>query len=51
MGEDRDVYKLLVVNPKGKRPFGRTRHRWEGGIRMALGEVGWGCGMDSFESE
>jgi hypothetical protein len=30
---------------KGKRPLGRTRHRWEATIKMALRETGWG-GMD-----
>jgi hypothetical protein len=32
----------LVGKPKGKRPLGRTRHRWEDEIRMDLGEIGWG---------
>jgi hypothetical protein len=28
--------------PKGKRPFGKPRHRWENGIRMdCLGGVEW----------
>jgi hypothetical protein len=26
-GEDRKVYKVLVGNPEGKRPFGRLRDR------------------------
>jgi hypothetical protein len=26
---------------KGKRPVGRPRHRWEGGVRMDLRETGW----------
>jgi hypothetical protein len=42
MGEERKVYKVLVGKPKGKRPLGRPRHRWEDGIRMDLGEMGWG---------
>jgi hypothetical protein len=25
-----------------KRPLRRLRHRWEDGIRMDLGEIGWG---------
>ena len=30
--------------PEGKRPFGRTRRRWEDSIKMDLEEVGRGCG-------
>jgi hypothetical protein len=33
MGEDREVYKVLVGRPKEKRPLRRLRHRWEDGIR------------------
>jgi len=43
MGEIRNAYKILVGNPGGKRPFGRPRYRWEGNIRLYLGEVGWEC--------
>jgi hypothetical protein len=43
MGEEREVYKVLVGKPKGKRPLGRPRHRWEDGIRMDLREIGLGC--------
>jgi hypothetical protein len=32
---------------EGKRPLGRPRRKWEGGIRMDLREGGWGCGVDS----
>jgi hypothetical protein len=42
MGEGRKLYKVLVGKPKGKRPFGRKRHRWEDGIKMDLREIGWG---------
>jgi hypothetical protein len=42
MGEERKVYKVLVVKPEGKRPLGRPRHRWEDGIRMDLRETGLG---------
>jgi hypothetical protein len=48
MGEGRDMYRVLVGKPKGKRPLGRPRHRWEDGIKMDLEEIGWGgCGVDS----
>jgi hypothetical protein len=42
MGEDRDVYTVLMGKPEGKRPLGRPRRRWEDGIRMDLREIGWG---------
>jgi len=43
MGEGRDVYKVLVGKPEGRRPLGRPRHRWEDNIGMDLREVGCGC--------
>jgi hypothetical protein len=39
MGEERKVYRVLVGKPKGKRPLGRPRRRWEVGIRMDLREM------------
>jgi hypothetical protein len=42
MGQDRNVYKVLMGNPEGKRPLGRSRRRWEDGIRMDIREIGWG---------
>jgi hypothetical protein len=42
MGEEGKVYKFLVGKPKGKRPFGRPRHRLGDGIELDLGEIGWG---------
>jgi hypothetical protein len=45
LGEERKVYKVLVGKPKGKRPFGKPRCRWEDGIRMDLREIGLG-GVD-----
>jgi hypothetical protein len=41
MGEIRNVYKILVRNPKGKRCLRRPRHRWKYNIRMDLREIGW----------
>jgi hypothetical protein len=35
------VYRVLVGKSEGKRPLVRPRHRWEDGIRMDLGEIGW----------
>jgi hypothetical protein len=42
MGEGRNVYRVLVGKPEGKRPLQRPRRRWEDGIKMDLGEIGWG---------
>jgi hypothetical protein len=42
MGEERQVYKVLVGKPEGKRPLERPRRRWEDGIRMDLRETGLG---------
>jgi hypothetical protein len=39
MWENRDVYRILVGKPEGKRPFGRSRGRWEGNSEMDLQEV------------
>jgi hypothetical protein len=48
MGDGRNMYRVLVGKPEGKRPPGRPRHRWEDGIKMNLREIGWGvCGVDS----
>jgi hypothetical protein len=41
-GEERNVYKVLMGKPEGKRPLGRPRRRWEDGIRKDLREIGWG---------
>jgi hypothetical protein len=38
-------YSIFVGRPKGKRPLGRPRRRWEDNIKMDIQEVGWG-GMD-----
>jgi hypothetical protein len=40
MGEGRGVYRVLVGRPKGKRPLGRPRHRWEDNIKLDLMEIG-----------
>jgi hypothetical protein len=44
MGEERKVYKVLVGKPEGKRPLGKTRRRWEDGIRMDLRKIDLGGG-------
>jgi hypothetical protein len=52
MGEDRGVHMVLVGKPKGKRPLGRSRRRWEDNIKMDLQEVGRGksWGLDGVGS-
>jgi hypothetical protein len=40
MGEKRNVYRLLVGKPEGKRPLGRPRHRWIDNMKMDLLEIG-----------
>ena len=40
MGEERDVHRVLVGKPEGKRPLRRPRRRWEDNIKMDLQEVG-----------
>jgi hypothetical protein len=42
MGQERNVYKVLVGKPEGKRPLGRPRRGWEDGIRMDLREIDLG---------
>jgi hypothetical protein len=36
MVERKDVYRVLVRKPKGKRQFGRPRRRWEDNIKIDL---------------
>jgi hypothetical protein len=38
---ERNVYRVLVGKPEGKRPLERPRRRWEDGIRTDLREIGW----------
>jgi hypothetical protein len=40
MGEKRNVHRLLVRKPEGKRPIGRPRLRWIDDIKMDLLEIG-----------
>jgi hypothetical protein len=39
-GEGRNVYRVLVGKPEGKRPLERSRRRWENVIGMHLREIG-----------
>jgi hypothetical protein len=40
MGEKKNVYRLLVGKPEGKRPLGRPRRRWIDNIKIDLLEIG-----------
>jgi len=42
MWERRDVYKVLMGKPEGKKPLGRPRRRWEDIIKMDLQALGCG---------
>jgi len=47
VGDSRVLYRVLVGKPKGKRPLGRPRLRWEDNIIIDLQEVRkWDCGQD-----
>jgi hypothetical protein len=51
MGEKRNVYRLLVGKPEGKRPLGRPRRRWIDNIKTDLLEIRIECcGLDWFGS-
>jgi hypothetical protein len=42
MEERRNVYKVSVGKPEGKRPLERPGRRWDNGIKMDLREIGLG---------
>jgi hypothetical protein len=43
MGEGRNVYRVLMGTPEGRRPLERLRRRWKDGIKMDLeGDWLWG---------
>jgi hypothetical protein len=41
MGEERNLYRVLMGKAEGRRPLGRPRSIWEDGRRMDLREIGW----------
>jgi hypothetical protein len=45
MGEKRNVYRLLVGKPEGKRPLGRPRRRWIDNIKMDLLKIEMWTGL------
>jgi transcription termination factor 2 len=42
MEEKRNVYRILVGKPEGKRSLGRPRHRSMDNIKIYHREIGWG---------
>jgi hypothetical protein len=36
IGEERNMYRVLMGKAEGKRTLGRPRSKWEDGIRMRL---------------
>jgi hypothetical protein len=38
-GEEEYIYIILVGKPKGKKPLGRSRSRWEDNIKIYLTEI------------
>jgi hypothetical protein len=40
MGEKRNVYRLFLGKPEGKRPLGRPRRGWIDNIKIGLLEIG-----------
>jgi hypothetical protein len=40
MEEEKNLYKILVGKPEGKKQLGRPRHRWCDKITMALNRNG-----------
>jgi hypothetical protein len=35
------AYRVLMGKPEGRRPLGRSRHRWEYIIKMDLRKIRW----------
>jgi hypothetical protein len=40
MGERRNMYRLLVGKPEGKKRLGRPKRRWVANIKKCLGVIG-----------
>jgi hypothetical protein len=45
MGQKRNVYRVLVGKPEGKRTLGRPTCRWKGNIKINATKIGW-TGVD-----
>jgi hypothetical protein len=42
MGKKRNVYRLLIGKPEGKRSLRRPRRRWVDNIQTDIPEIRWG---------
>jgi hypothetical protein len=40
VGEDRNTDRILIGNPKEKKPLGMPRLAWDDNIKMCLKELG-----------
>jgi hypothetical protein len=40
-GGGSSAYNVLVRKPEGKRPLGKSRHRWEDNTGLDLTEISW----------
>jgi hypothetical protein len=47
MGEERKLHKILVGKPEGKIPLEDQGVDGRLGSEWILGELTWGCGLDS----
>jgi hypothetical protein len=48
MGQMRNVYRIFIGKPEGKRSRGRPKRRWENNIRVDLRGTNVGrCGLDA----
>jgi hypothetical protein len=41
MGQGKNIYRILVGRPEGKRPLGRHGQRLEDSVKMDIGLVKW----------
>jgi hypothetical protein len=44
--ESRGGYRVLVGKPEGRRPFVRSRHRWDNNSKMDFKEIRRELGLD-----
>jgi hypothetical protein len=40
LGQKRNVHRVLMGKPEGKRSLGRPRCRWKNNIKINLAEIG-----------
>jgi hypothetical protein len=41
MRKKRNIYRILLGKPEGKRQLGRPRRKWVDNIKIYLREIGW----------